>query len=393
MPTSTCKPPTGTRRVQSVVAAKLSTRGRPVEHSESRTELRERRLEAVEAAKHRLWLNSLRLTELVYFILIGAAVGFVFWQDWALAATGIAAAGSIVGMWAFARRMSPREERLRRMMDLLARRRRTCAECGYRLQDLASDRCPECGLRFDPEDSRPFLAQQTLVMFSGQARMVSAVMIVFVLFWVSILAGGGHWSMYVALAFGLLLALNGVYLIWAVQARRSQREGEMAARRRCRHCNHASSSAAKSLPTHCDTCGERFVYRDVFVRPDVRRMADRRVRRLIYASLMLRWVFFVALFGGLLVLIQSDVVMRFLASFGFTQSVSTFSMMVPVLIWMLGVAVAFRHIGRRIQRRLRRLFSAIAPHCRRCGNDLSEMPVGAACPNCGRMPTDADLFG
>lgn len=393
MPTSTCKPPVDPPRAQQSVASRLAARAPAAEHHASRTESREHRLDRIEAAKSKLWLNSLRLTELVYFCVIGGAVGFVYSQNWLPWATAIAASASIVGMWLFSRRMSAREERLRRMIDLLARRRRTCAECGYRLQDLGGDRCPECGLRFDPDDKRPFLAQQTLVMFSGQARMVSAVMIVFVLFWVSILARGGDWLLYGVMASGLLLALNGVYFIWAVQVRRSQRAAAQKQTRTCRHCENALHHDAACPPKQCPACSERLTYSDIFIRPDVRRMADRRIRRLVYASLMLRWVFFLALFGGLLALVQFDVAMRFFASLGFSRSLSTIGMLALVLAWMLGVAVAFRQIGRAIQRRLRRLFSAIAPHCRRCGNELSETPVGEPCPNCRATPSNADLLG
>ncbi len=120
----------------------------------ARTTLREARMDRIEAGKRRLWRGQLRLTQLVNGLIFCSAMLFMVWQRWAFWAAGGAAMYTAAGMWAFARWMAPREQRLRRHMVCLARRRRSCVSCGYRLCDLQHGRCPECGTDFDPNDTR-----------------------------------------------------------------------------------------------------------------------------------------------------------------------------------------------------------------------------------------------
>ncbi len=155
-----------------------------------RNAVREVRLDRIEAGKTKRWRTDLRVTQGFNGALMLASIGFVAWRQWAMWAALAAATAAASLMWLFARKMRPREERLRRLLVTLARHRRLCAGCGYRLTGLSEGRCPECGLAFDPHDDRHLLEQQTLHVFSGRARQVSAVVTVFVVLWTTALVGG-----------------------------------------------------------------------------------------------------------------------------------------------------------------------------------------------------------
>ncbi|MFQ5495220.1 MAG: hypothetical protein ACE5EX_07540 [Phycisphaerae bacterium] len=348
--------------------------------------LREARLDRIEAGKARLWRAQLRLTQVVNGLILGAAVPFVIWQDWAYWAAAVAAAWTVTGMWGFARWMGPREQRLRRHMVALARWRRRCVRCGYRLRDLTQPRCPECGAGFDFADTRRFLGAATLHRYSARARMISAVVIVAVLFWVSALARGAAWPWHVSLALGLAAAFHGLHLFWRFQAGRDCRTAGQPPVPQCVDCGHMLRAPRAGPPNVCPGCDRRLTYGEVFIRPDARRLTDARLVSIQYRSLVLRWVFLVAVCGGLTVLVHLDPRMFRSASFGRGRSMLFVSLGLPVLFWVAGSAVLFRHLARRLQQRLRLLFAQIAPTCPRCETDLSPVPVGDACPRCRRRP-------
>src|SRR5262245_33030705 len=63
----------------------------------------------------------------------------------------------------------------RRTMDAAARdddsaKTIYCKTCGYCLKFLNEHRCPECGLAFDPQDIKTFLAEDTS---SGRRQLVT----------------------------------------------------------------------------------------------------------------------------------------------------------------------------------------------------------------------------
>ncbi|MBN2560378.1 MAG: zinc finger-like domain-containing protein [Phycisphaerae bacterium] len=371
--------------------------------STERNTLREARLDRIEAGKNRLWRGSLRVTQLVNLLMFSASALFIMWRAWAYWATALAAVFATLGMWVFARRMTPREERLRRLMVTLARRRRTCVVCGYLLRDLTGSKCPECGAGFDSRDDRHILAQETLHLYSSRARSVSAVVSVFVLFWVSALARGSVWQVHVALALALLAAFHVLHALWIRQARRTKPRSDPAGTPHCPGCggellletsNRQSSIFNRQsvipnpqstiLPRACPRCDRRLTYADVFVRPDVRRLADRRARRLQYRMLALRWAFLVAIFAGLACLVRFGGALPRIQMFGLGGWSFYVSVMLPVLTWVMLMTAVLRYLARRQQRRLKLLFAQIVPQCPRCGAGLSGQPVGRPCPTCNR---------
>jgi hypothetical protein len=51
-----------------------------------------------------------------------------------------------------------------------------CAICGYNLQGLAENRCPECGVAFDPGDLTPLPKPITLGELLGQLLILPAIL-------------------------------------------------------------------------------------------------------------------------------------------------------------------------------------------------------------------------
>lgn len=355
--------------------------------------LREARLDRIEAAKRRHWRTDLRMTQIVYVLLIGLSIGFLTWQDWAFWAAGIGVVVASTGMWLFARRMRPREERLRRHIVALARRRRTCADCGYRLQGLPSGRCPECGTEFDPQDNRHILSQQTLHVFSGRARQVSTVIIVFVIFWLCALSNGSGWPVQVALAGGLLVAFHVLHAVWIGQARKLQDRFGPPPSPMCPDCGVELATQRQGLPQVCSGCGRRLTYGDLYIRPDAHWLADRRVLAMQYRSLMLRWVFLLVICGGTVGLVQFSDVFRRLVPPRLTGSMFGIVLAIPIIVYVVLASVAFRGVARRLQRGNKMLLSQVHPQCRGCNADLAGQPAGEPCPQCGRKIGPADVCG
>jgi predicted RNA-binding Zn-ribbon protein involved in translation (DUF1610 family) len=365
--------------------------------------LRETRLDKIAASKRKLWINSLRLTQLVNLVLITGSVLFIMWQSWSYRATALAALFASSGMWLFARRMAPQEERLRRLMVSLARRRRACVICGYLLRDLTGNKCPECGTDFDPHDDRHVLAAETLHLVSSRARSVSALVIVFAMFWMSALVQGSPWPVHVAIALALLVAFHLLHAFWIWQARRMQPPLAHRHVPTCPGCQAALSPVDRSgrseprpsgsgarvksggdLPKACPTCSQPLTYADVFIRPDARRLADRRARRLQYHTLLLRWVFLMLMFAGLACLVAFGGALLRIPTFGLGRAGFILRLTIPVLFWVTLVAVPFRYLGKRLHRRSKLLSAQIGPECPRCRAALSSQAVGHPCPGCGR---------
>ncbi len=361
--------------------------------------LREDRLDRIAAGKTRLWQVNLRLSQCVNCLILLVTVPFISWQRWTFWASGVAAAIAVSAVWAFARWMSPREQRLARHMAALARRRRTCAHCGYCIRDLQHAQCPECGERFDPTDTRHELRAETVRMYSSRGRLISAAIVVGVLFWVSALAQGRGWIDHLAFAGALLAAFFGLHVFWKHQARAAEHKTEESGPGAASRLDSQGSVALPPLPT-CGDCGETLcdvdtrppaacpgcqrplTRGDVFVRPDVRRLSDPRVTSLQLRSLILRWVFLVSVCGGLVVMIAAGPALgrRAAASLGAQMLLPAFGL--GVAVWVTVLALVFRGSARRLQRRMRLLFALITPVCPQCGVDVSETPVGEDCSAC-----------
>lgn len=365
---------------------------------------REVRLDRIQAGKTTLWRINLRLSQLANGIILCLAAIFMVWQDWAWWATGLAAVFTVTGMWTCARWMNPRELRLCRHMACLARRRRTCAQCGYRLHDLVNHQCPECGLSFAPNDTRHVLTRETVRLYSARARMVSTVVIVCVLFWVSALAQGESWPVNVGLALASLAAFYGLHLFWKYQAGtdmgRSESEMEMhepggfPQRFRCPDCNRNLGSVQGGASTICPGCDRRLTYGDIFIRPDVRRLSDRRITSLQFQSLILRWIFLFFVCGGLTTFVYlQDTMLSFAAPLGQSRSTLLVTLGLPVLAWVAISTFLFRHLAAKLQRRLRLLFTQIHPACSRCHTDVSKQQISQPCPACGHRISSMVIFG
>lgn len=350
----------------------------------AQTALREARVDRIEAGKRKLWRGHLRLTQLVNGPIFCSAMLFMVWQRWTFWAAGAAAMYTVAGMWAFARWMTPREQRLRRHMVCLARRRRSCVSCGYRLCDLQHGRCPECGTDFDPNDTRHVLRAETLRMYSSLARNISAIVIVHVMFWVAATVQGCSWMVSAGLATSLLTAFHLLHWSWIKQARSRDGASDLPSSvSRCPGCGAKLCDLDEPAPSTCHQCARPLTYGDVFIRPDVRRLWDRRITSLQYRSLMLRWAFLVLVCGGLSALVSLDTGLLRRMSLGMGRSMLFATLGVPLLVWVIGWTLAFRIFAQRLRRRLRLLFAQIRPTCRRCETDLSSLSVGSPCPTCG----------
>lgn len=343
--------------------------------------VREARIDRIEAGKNRLWRFDLRISQLAHGVLMAVSISFVAWWGWAMWAGAVAAAVAVAGMWTIARRMVPHEERLRRHLAALARRRRTCLQCGYRLRGLTSDRCPECGLRFDPDDERFMFGPQALRTFSQRARQTSVVIIVFVIFWVCAMANGDIRTAHAALAFGLLAAIHALHTLWNREARRSE---PPAVRPNCTGCGAELPPSKTGMPRNCPSCERPLIYADVFVRPDSRRLADPRVIHIQHQALLLRWIFICAICGGATALVQLDPVVRRLIAFAPAGPLALVVLAVPVLLYVVPISLVFQRLARGQQRKFKTLFAQIFPTCPRCATDISSQRVGDPCANCGR---------
>ncbi len=353
----------------------------------SASDLREDRLNRIEAGKTKLWRKSLRVTQLVNIALILIVGLILIWQDWSFLAGAAGAAIATTGMWLFARRSARTEERLRRHMPFLAAKRRTCVTCGYRIHDLTGDKCPECGTRFDPDDDRHMLrAPQTLHMYSAQARRISAVVIVVAIFWTCALVSGSGWLTHIALALGSFAAFHGLHVLWIQSARTIQRRHGLPRLPRCPSCRTELAPEVGSggrLPVRCPQCSRPLTYGDLFIRPDARWLADPRARRLQYSLLMLRWFSLIAVFTALIVFTQVDLAVQWIRSLGLAPLY--FGLFVGLSV--SGAALVLRLLGIRLKRRLKLLFAQIEPQCERCSAPITDVPIGGPCPACER-PTN-----
>jgi len=359
--------------------------------------LREDRVDRIAAGKTRLWQINLRLSQCVNCFILLVTVPFISWQQWTYWSSGVAAVLSVSAVWMFARWMSPREQRLARHMAALARRRRSCVHCGYCIRGLEHAQCPECGERFDPADTRHELRAETVRMYSSRSRLMSAVVVVGVLFWVSALAQGRGWIEHLAFAGALLVAFFGLHVFWKHQARAQERKakavepststspakpGALGVLPTCGECGETLCDVDTPPPSTCPGCRRPLTQGDVFVRPDVRRLSDPRVTSLQLQSLILRWVFLVSVCGGLVVMVATGpaLIRRAATSLNAPMLLPAFGL--GVVIWVTGLALILRGAARKLQRRMRRLFAQIAPTCKRCDADVSEVLVGERCPAC-----------
>jgi len=345
----------------------------------TRTALREARLDFLEAAKSRLWRRDLRLAELFNFVLVSTTVVFLLWQRWAAWAVAVGAAFTVAGMWLFARWSAPREERLRRIMVILARNRRPCMHCGYQLRGLRAARCPECGAAFDPDDARHLFGPDLLRLVSMRGRQVSAIVIVFVLAWVSSLASAAGWLMHAALCAALLAGFCSLHCYWTRAGRRQSRGG--------------MGKLRSPVSSGCDGVPRSATYADVFVRPDTRRLDDRRVLATQLQALLIRWAFLALICTGLRALLSIDDAWLRTLSLGLGRRSSLLALAAPVLIWVIAMGLAFRTLIRRSHRRLRLLFAQLVPQCRWCSADISALPVGSSCQRCGKSIPPVELTG
>ncbi|MFQ5500786.1 MAG: hypothetical protein ACE5EQ_00610 [Phycisphaerae bacterium] len=348
--------------------------------------LRESRLDWIAEGKSRLWKNSLRLSQLANGLILAVAILFLIWRGWALWAAFVAAAFTVVAMWIFARWMGRREQQLCRHIAYLAKHRRTCANCDYALYDLISHRCPECGTPFDPDDTRHILRSETVRLYSSRARATSGITIVFVLVWVSAMVQREAWWVHLLLFLGLLGAFHGLYFLWHYGNRAPSNP-------RCTKCDTVLCECRGTLPASCPECDRALTYGTVFIRPDVRFLSDRRIASVQYRSLMMRWVFLLAVCGGLTVLTNIDLIRFSRRIFGGGQAMGMLSIVLPVLVWVMVSTAVFRNRAKSLQRQLKQLVSRIAPACGHCDGDLSEVPVGQACPGCRRPVQDRWIVG
>ncbi len=311
------------------LARRAASDQRSAEAPEFAATIRARRIDRIEAGKSQFWRINLRVTELVNFLVFVPSITFMWWQSWAFWALVPACAVSVGGMWAFARRMRPREARLCRHMVFLARHRRRCAMCRYCIQGLGGPCCPECGFKFDSADDRHLLIPLINQMYSRQGRHVAAVAIIAGMSSVVLLAQSAEWFWYIAWSGALLVSLNGLFAYWVLRARIQQ------------------------------SAFERAGIRPFSDRPDPRRPADWRLLRIQYGGVLIRWAMLTMICGGLAAIVNLDASILRFASFGRGLPGLVISLGVPVLVYVLGVSLVTRMLVSRLAKRLRILLADV----------------------------------
>jgi len=338
------------------------------------------RLNFLIECKDRLWRRDLRISELINVTIISGASAFVMSQRWAWWAVAVASISAVACMWAFARQMTPREERLRRLMRVIARRRRLCVGCGYRLTGQGRTRCPECGTAYDAGDTRHLLGQELLHAFSSRGRAMAGIVIVYVLIWLALVARGGGIAAQGWLSLALLATMEIMHRAFVRTGRLNvERHGEPSP---AAHDCGAEWTLAEGLPTDCPACERMVTFGEIFVLPDPSNLADRRILGLLHRATLLRWVFITLICGGLAVFLQFDdvLVRRMSLSLGWTGSLISLS--IPMLLWVIGLGVALRTRVHRNFAALKQLVSQLVPTCPGCNRDLSAVRVGTRCPDC-----------
>ena len=344
------------------------------------------RLNLLIEGKDRLWKRDLRISELVNVIIISGASALVMSQRWAWWAVAVASISAVACMWAFARMMTPREERLRRLMRVIARRRRLCTGCGYRLieTDRGRSRCPECGAAYESGDTRHLLGQELLHAFSARGRAIAALVIVYVLIWLALVARGSGMMAQGCLSMGLFAAFE---IIHRVFIRRGRFNAGNVRRVRPTHVCGVELSCRGGLPRNCPACERMLTFGEIFVRPDPANLADRRILHLLHQATLLRWTVITLICGGLAAFLQCDDVLVRRLAFSLGWSGSIISLAIPMLIWVVGLGLFLRTQVHRNFAALKRLAGQLSPMCPGCNRDLSDVRVGPCCPDChARIP-------
>lgn len=364
--------------------------GTIVRRSTARPCVADDRLNMLIEGKDRLWKRDLRIAELVNVVIISAASAFVMSQRWAWWAVAVASISAVACMWAFARMMTPREERLRRLMRVIARRRRVCVSCGYRLEGERHGRCrcPECGTAYDAGDTRHLLGQELLHAFAARGRAMAGIVIVYVLIWLALVARGEGLTAHAGLSVALLAAMEVMHRAFVRQGQRNDDAGAIGAI--ALHDCGAELNCRDGLPVDCPACERMLTFGEIFVRPDPANLGDRRILNLLHRATLLRWVFITLICGGLAAFLQLDdvLVRRLSLSLGWTGSI--ISLAIPMLVWVVGLGVALRARVHRNFAALKRLVSQLLPTCPGCQRDLSAIRVGPRCSECqARIPVVA----
>ena len=330
--------------------------------------LRAERLDHLEASKSTIWKNDLRLSELAYFALLTPALGAMWWSAWSWSMCLMASIYSIVGMLAFSTWMVPRERRLIKHMMFLARYRRRCIDCRYVVQDSPRGQCPECGKAFDPNDQRHLMLPLINQLYSQQARRIATVAIPMILVEITLIARSAPLAGHAWAAAGFLVAFHAIFGLTWWGARKSDEvmKGIAEGNRPFQQWQLIERGAIASFsPMHNTTKSDsvhavsptatRLQAPWSALRGKLRPECFTSLLKLQYTGLLLRWVFLVALCGGLAAILRLDPAT--LKSLGIaTTPLGLYGGIgVPALVWMALVIFGHRQLMLGLHGRMRRL--------------------------------------
>ena len=245
-----------------------------------------------------------------------------------------------------------------------------CANCGYILIHLETNRCPECNWAFDPRFERGVSEDDRVRWHAAVGMLTSAILLFSYFMCVGMLRQ--HTGLLWASGGGTV----GVILLAFVTGRRAMKRlrAEMPLSLPCPKCAEAISVPAGN---ECPHCRHRLLAEDFFLPVKPWNLADVRYRRL-RRKLWLPQGVLVALFFALA---GCGV---WYAKWGWRTLTPMERTAFPGAICAAGLALWLvrRWVHGQFGRKHSLLFSMVAPTCPHCHGDLTGRPLNGRCPTC-----------
>ena len=256
-----------------------------------------------------------------------------------------------------------------------------CANCGYILIHLETNRCPECNWAFDPRFERTVSEDDRVRWHAGMGVLTSSILLFGYLLSMGILGRSA----------GLLWAAGGgmvgVILVVFLTGRRAMKRlrVEMPLSLPCPKCEKAISVPADN---QCPHCGHELLAEDFFLPVKPWNLADARYRQMRRKL----WLPQGALIASFFALAGCGV---WYAKWGWRTLTPIERGLLPGAICAAGLVLWLvrRSVHRRFGRKHSLLFSMAAPTCLHCHEDLTGRPLNGQCPSCERTYDSSVLTG